>query len=93
MNILYVYTNISPAFILFIEVRPPTVPPFPSPSYQIFSPAALREELILMIYHLTIISGFQLIHSGLENKRAEAIGFFPICTTKTMEGGACIVGR
>ena len=92
MNILHVYTNISPAFILFIEVRPPTVPTFPSPSYQIFSPAALRKELILMIYHLTIISGFQLIRSGLENKRAEAIVFFPICTTKTMEGGACIVG-
>ena len=45
MNILYVYTNISPAFILFIDVWPPKTPTFPSPSYQIFSPVALRGEM------------------------------------------------
>ena len=48
--ILYVYTNISRAFILFIAVRPPTTPTFPftSPFYQFFSPAALRGEILLM---------------------------------------------
>ena len=45
MNILYVYTNISPAFIPFINVRPPTTPTFPPLSYQIFSPVALRGEM------------------------------------------------
>ena len=57
-----------------------------------FSCSSQRRIDINVIFHLTIISGFQLNRSGLENKRTEAIGFFPICTTKTMEGGACIVG-
>ena len=45
MNILSVCTNISPAFILFIDVRPPTTPTFPPLSYQTFSSVALRGEM------------------------------------------------
>ena len=50
MNILYLYTNISRAFILFLAFRPPTTPTFlsPSPFYQFFSPAALRGEILLV---------------------------------------------
>ena len=61
---LYIYLYISRAFNLFIAVRPPTTPTFPSPSsfYQFFSPAALRGEILM---------------SGLENKW-EALDFFPI---------------
>ena len=58
INILYVYANISRAFILFIAVLPPIAPtfylPLPSHFYQFFFPAALRGEILLM--------------SGLENK-------------------------
>ena len=45
---LFVYTNICRAFILFIAVRPPTAPTFSSPFliYHFFSPAALRGEIL-----------------------------------------------
>ena len=70
--ILYVYTNISRAFILFIAARSPTTPTFPSPSPFYQFAAALRGEILLMF--------------GLENKR-KAIDFSPICTTKTNKLG------
>ena len=50
MNILYVYTNISRAFIIFITVWLPTTPTFPSrsPFDQLFSPSALSGKILLM---------------------------------------------
>ena len=78
MNILYVYTNISPAFILFIDIRPSIIPIFPCPLLSNFSSCSSQKRKdINVIYHLTITAGFQLNRSGLENKRTEAISFFP----------------
>ena len=91
-NILYVYINISPAFIFFMNVRPPIITIFPcSLLSNVFSCSSLRRKNNHLIYHLTITAGFQLSHSGLEFKQTEAIGFFPICTTITREGwgGQC----
>ena len=70
MNILYIYTNISPTFILFMAVRPPKIPTSYSPSHH---------------FHLKISASFQFNRSGLANKRTEFIIFFPICTTKTIQ--------
>ena len=78
MNILHVYTNISPAFILFIDIRPSIIPIFPCPLLSNFSYySSQKRKDINVIYHLTITAGFQLNRSGLENKRTEAISFFP----------------
>ena len=88
MNILYVYTNISPAFILFIDIWPPIIPIFPCLLLSIFfSCSSQRRKGINVIYHLTITVGFQLNRSGLENKQTDVIGFFPICTAITIEEG------
>ena len=48
--VLYVYANISRAFILFIAVWPPTTATFflPLPLSQFFSPAILRGQILLM---------------------------------------------
>ena len=82
-NISCVYTNISPAFILFMNVRLPIITISPAPSYQIFSQ---KRKGINVIYRLTITAGFQLNRPGLEFEQTEATGFFPICTTITMKG-------
>ena len=85
--ILYVYTNISPAFITFIDFRSHIVPIFPCPLLWIFFSCRFqRRKDVNVIYHLRITACFQLNRSGLENKRTEAIVFFPICITIMMEG-------
>ena len=86
-NILYVYTNIYPAFIIFMNVRPPIITIFPCPLLlNFFFCSSQRRKDINVIYHLTITAGFQLSRSDLEFKQTEAIGFFPVCTTITKEG-------
>ena len=84
---IYVYTNISPAFIIFIDFRSHIVSIFPRPLLSIFFSCRFqRRKDVNVIYHLRITAGFELNRSGLENKRTEAIGFFPICITIMMEG-------
>ena len=87
VHILYVYTNISPAFITFIDFRSHIISIFPCTLLSLFFSCSFqRRKDINVIYHLRITVGFQLNRSGLENKPTEAIGFFPICITITMEG-------
>ena len=87
VHILYVYTNISPAFITFIDFRSHIISIFPCTLLSLFFSCSFqRRKDINVIYRLRITVGFQLNHSGLENKRTEVIVFFPICITITMEG-------
>ena len=91
--ILYVYTNISPAFSLFIDVQSPIIPIFLYPLLSnFFSCSSQRRKDINVIYHLTITAGFQLNCSGLKIKQTEAIGFSPIYRTIMMEGGGMYCG-
>ena len=46
-----------------------------------------RKNIIDVISHVTILTGFQFNRFGLENKWTGAIVFFPICRTKTIELG------
>ena len=81
-NISNVYTDISPPFILFMNVRPPIITIFPcSLLSNFFFCSSQRRKDINVIYHLTITAGFQLNRSGLEFKQTKAINFFPVYTT------------
>ena len=75
----YSYTSISCTFILFITLHQPTASTFPSPSYVIFSFAALWGEILMwfLILRSRKVSGLIVQVSKMREQRL--LDFFPIC--------------